>query len=92
MNDCSTNHIARLQARVGIISAVGALLVAALGVWAATSTFGLRLVRMSYDTLLRWRGPLPVSDAAIIYLDDQSHEQLKQSYTAPWDRRLYDGR
>ena len=50
---------------------------------------GRGLVAASYDVLLVARGELPVTEAAIVYLDEESHQALKQPFNVPWDRRLH---
>lgn len=45
----------------------------------------------SYDWGHRLRQPLPVeaSPVVIVYMDDESHERLKQTGTEAWNRRLH---
>ena len=47
------------------------------------------ITRSSFDLPFALRGNLPVTNAAIVYLDKISHEELNQPTTAPWDRSLH---
>ncbi len=66
------------------------LFVAALGWFLHEFAVGSGLVNLSYDLLhiLRWR-EIPVREAVIVYLDEQSHLELGQPQNAPWDRALH---
>jgi adenylate cyclase len=70
---------------------VGAILTASLG--SALLLFDFRLgealVRLSYDLPFRARPIVPAAEVVLVYLDDASHRDLGQPYTAPWDRGLY---
>ena len=72
--------------------------------WGATVAFGLTaltglglllfpigngVVRLSYDLPFALRSDVAVTNVAIIYLDEKSHEELRQPMTAPWDRSLH---
>lgn len=50
---------------------------------------GRGLVHASYDFLLVARGEKSADEAVIVYLDEKSHQVLKQPLNAPWDRKLH---
>lgn len=50
---------------------------------------GAGLRRASYDLLFVLRPTIPVDQAAIVYLDEESHLELRQPLNAAWDRRLH---
>ncbi len=43
----------------------------------------------SYDSLLAARGRVPVTNAVVVYLDEESHARLGQSLNEPWKRSLH---
>jgi len=45
--------------------------------------------RTSFDLPFALRGNLPVTNAAIIYMDEKSHAELNQPMMLPWDRSLH---
>lgn len=47
------------------------------------------MARLSYDLPYALRNDLPASQAVIVYLDDISHTELKQTFGEPWDRNLH---
>src|SRR6185436_1428142 len=63
-----------------LVAAVGALLL---------SLFGSGMHSTSYDLLFLPRKPIKPTEAVVVYMDNQSHEVLKQPLTAPWDRELH---
>ena len=67
---------------------VGALLSAAAG-WALLTPMGLKLVQWSYDLPFRVRGVVYPTEAALVYMDEQSHLELKQPFDRPWNRSLH---
>ena len=92
MNGDSPASIVILKNRLskGLLAAfVGALLAAGIGLCLHLFRIGLALTYTSYDLLLVARGERHASEALIIYLDETSHDKLKQSPTAPWDRALH---
>jgi adenylate cyclase len=71
--------------RAGLI---GALLSAIAGLVLITD-LGTTLHNWSYDLPFRLRGIVNPTGAAVIYMDEQSHNDLKQPYDKPWDRSLH---
>ncbi len=71
--------------RAGI---VGALLSAAAG-WVLLNPIGDKLRQWSYDLPFRVRGVVYPAEAALVYMDEQSHQDLKQPFNGPWDRSLH---
>src|SRR5260221_14752007 len=67
----------------------GALLTAGLGRALLTCGFAWPLRSHSYGLFLVLRGEIAAGEAVIVYLDEVSHEKLKQPLNAPWDRRLH---
>jgi adenylate cyclase len=67
---------------------VGALLSAAAG-WALLTPMGLKLVQWSYDLPFRVRGVVYPTEAALVFMDEQSHQDLDQPYDRPWNRSLH---
>jgi adenylate cyclase len=53
------------------------------------SRIGGGVTRFSYDGLFALRGNLAATNAVIVYMDEASHEWLKQPFAAPWDRALH---
>jgi adenylate cyclase len=53
------------------------------------SDLGRNLHQWSYDLPFRIRGPVFPQEAAMIYMDEQSHDDLHQPYDKPWDRSLH---
>ena len=53
------------------------------------SPFGGSLTRVSYDLPFALRAELPANEVALVYLDEASHQELKQPLAAPWDRSLH---
>src|SRR5438093_9450499 len=75
--------------RTHFAAAAGALLAVACGIVLHEFRFGTGLVRSSYDLLLVARGDVPVNEAVLVYMDDDSHIKLGQSFTVGWDRALH---
>lgn len=65
------------------------LIAAALGVLLIEFSFGNALKFASYDLLFALRPIIKPTDAVIIYMDEDSHTALNQSFTEPWDRNLH---
>jgi adenylate cyclase len=74
---------------MSLASAGAALLSVGVGLLLHTFPFGRGLSNFSYDLLPVARGDVPVEEAALVFLDERSHLQLQQSFTAPWDRALH---
>ncbi len=68
---------------------IGMVLAAAAGATILYLKFGLGLIHLSYDLPYAIRPIIQPQEAAIVYLDDDSHTILNQPYTAPWDRSLH---
>jgi adenylate cyclase len=67
----------------------GGTLAIALGLFLHTYTLGRGLINHSYELQLVARGEVRADEAVIIYLDETSHDVLKQPLNAPWDRSLH---
>ena len=68
---------------------IGILLTAGSGYVLHRYPIGHYLENKSYDLSMVARGELAVNDAVLVYLDEKSHEELKQPYTAAWDRAIH---
>jgi adenylate cyclase len=79
-SDAKANWLAGL-----IIGAIAA----ALGFVLVTFSFGNGLKFTSYDLLFALRPIIGPTEALIIYMDEDSHTALNQSFTEPWDRNLH---
>lgn len=79
----------RLRRWLGHTSVLGVLLSAGVGVFLLEFTLGSRLRETSYDWLFALRPTVPVAEAFIVNLDEQSHVELKQPMNAAWDRALH---
>jgi len=75
--------------RTNLAAAAGALLAVGCGLLLHEFRFGTGLTRSSYDLLLVARGAVPVKEAVLVYMDEDSHLKLGQSFTAGWDRGLH---
>jgi serine phosphatase RsbU (regulator of sigma subunit) len=65
------------------------VLTAMIGVCLLYFHIGDGITRSSFDLPFELRSDLPVTNVAIVYLDQFSHETLNQPTTAPWDRSLH---
>jgi adenylate cyclase len=69
--------------------ASGALLAVVVGLLLHVFPFGLGLAHWSYDLpFVARRSPGP-DEAVMVYMDDESHDKLRQSRIEPWDRSLH---
>ena len=75
--------------RAHFAAVVGVILAAGLGWFFQTFRAGSPLKQKSYDLLHIWRGDLKTDEAFVVYLDEQSHQELGQPFNAPWDRKLH---
>ena len=66
-----------------------ALAVAALGAALHQYKIGVPLTNSSHDWLFALRGNIPVGDAVVVFMDEDSHQQLGQPLNAPWDRAVH---
>jgi adenylate cyclase len=69
-------------------AAMGAFLAAVMG-GALMTPLGIELVQWSYDLPFRVRGVVNPSEAALVFMDEQSHQDLDQPYDRPWNRSLH---
>ncbi|HEY3760271.1 MAG TPA: adenylate/guanylate cyclase domain-containing protein [Verrucomicrobiae bacterium] len=76
----------RPRLSAGIFAAVLAALV---GFVLLFFRIGDGVTRMSYDLPQALRKNIPANDVVMVYMDEKSHTELKQPYTAPWDRSLH---
>src|ERR1041385_1451853 len=76
--------------RVQIVAlATGTILSISVGLLLEAFPLGDGLKRASYDLLIVRRGDIAVSDAVMVYMDEESFKQLNQPLNAPWDRSLH---
>ncbi len=74
---------------------VGALLAVALGLalrfvhFGQDVPIGQGLIHWSYDLPFQFRPNLKVDGVVIVYMDEDSHEELKQPHGAAWDRTYH---
>ncbi len=47
------------------------------------------LVRLSYDFPFALKSPTKPEEVVVVYLDEESHRDLQQPFTAVWDRSLH---
>jgi adenylate cyclase len=50
---------------------------------------GQHLIHLSYDLQFFFRRDLKADEAVIVFMDEESHQELGQHYSQPWDRRLH---
>ncbi len=67
----------------------GACLSVLLGLCFLVFPIGDGLTNLSYDLPFYFRPDIPVDEVAIVYMDQPSHQLLKQPFTETWDRTLY---
>jgi len=79
----------RKNRRFWLSGAIASVLTALIGVCLLTFHIGDGVTRSSYDLPFALRSYFPVTNVAIVYLDQFSHETLHQPTTAPWDRSLH---
>lgn len=65
------------------------VITAALGFLLIHFSLGNALKFASYDLLFAARPMIKPAEALIIYMDEDSHTALDQSFTEPWDRNLH---
>lgn len=68
---------------------IGALLSVLAGVAVYQNPWSRALENSSYNLLFPSRPIEPVEDAAIVYLDEESHKELNQKFNQAWDRQLH---
>lgn len=51
--------------------------------------FDQKLTRLSYDLLLLAKPSVTPEEVVVLFQDSESHDQLKQSYSSGWDRKIY---
>ena len=71
--------------------AIGSLLAVTLGVGLLVFHFSLgeKLIHLSYDLPFLHRPITKPDGVVMIYMDDDSHRELRQPYDGPWDRGIY---
>ena len=69
--------------------AIAALLCTLVGQVFLIFGIGETLTELSYDIPFAFRGDIKPSEAAIVYMDEESHYQLGQERFDRWDRRLH---
>jgi adenylate cyclase len=74
--------------RTWLAGAVIAALAAVFGVLSLLRLGG-GIARLSYDVPFATRANIRANEVAIVYLDELSHAELNQPFTAPWDRALH---
>jgi CHASE2 domain-containing sensor protein len=79
----------RFKHRTHVAALIGILLAGGTGWFLHTFRLGAGLKQASYDLLHISRGDVKTDEALIVYLDDDSHQKLKQPQNAPWDRSLH---
>src|SRR5208283_4011922 len=80
---------AKKGARLWLAGGVTSVLAALIGVALLQFPIGGGVTRLSFDLPFALRSNLSVTNVAIVYLDEVSHEELKQPMMAPWDRSLH---
>src|SRR5438093_4927073 len=75
--------------RAHLAAAAGALLAVGSGLLLHEFKFGTGLAHASYDLLTVLRGDIRAEEAVIVYMDEEAHRALGQSFTAIWDRALH---
>lgn len=75
--------------RMGFGGAMGALLATTAGVVPATKWIGLKFEHLSYDIPYTICAPVKTDGVVIVYIDDDSYENLNQPKNAPLDRHLH---
>ncbi len=68
---------------------IATVLISLIGLSLLCFPLGGGLTRVSYDVPFTLRRDILADDVALIYLDEVSHEELKQPLTMPWDRSLH---
>lgn len=71
------------------IAGLLALAVAGLGVSLHHFKVGAPLSNASHDWLFAFRGNIPISNAVVLFMDEESHQRLGQPLNAPWDRAVH---
>lgn len=75
----------------GTLAFIAGLVLLEPGWFRLPSDFGSDVINRSYDLLFIPRGTVPLNreDVRMVYLDDVSHEELKQDYLKGWNRDLH---
>jgi adenylate cyclase len=72
-----------------VAAAVGALCAISCGMLLYEFPFGKGLIRSSYELLQVARGERRIDGAVMVYMDELSHQRLKQPLNGAWDRSLH---
>lgn len=67
----------------------GALLAVLVGFILHAFTVGTGLINLSYDLLTVAKPVVVPTDAALVFMDEASHEKFGQPLNAPWDRAIH---
>jgi CHASE2 domain-containing sensor protein len=70
----------------GWAAAAGMVLAAFAGLALVFPPLDAWLVPLSYDAVFSVRNDVPTDGAVIVYMDEESHRRLGQSWNRPWDR------
>jgi adenylate cyclase len=81
------NHQTKIKSLAGVL--VLALSCVLAGLALNEFDVGLGFRNLSYDLLLVARGPVPAPEAVMVFMDDRSHDELKQPGNATWDRTIH---
>lgn len=74
----------------GVGGMIGGLLTVTVGLLLFyIEPLGKGLVHLSYNLPFMTRPTISSDEVVLVYIDDASHDKLKQSYLAPWDRALH---
>src|SRR6185436_8708089 len=72
-----------------LLGSIASVLTALFGLLLLQFPIGDGVTRVSYDLPFTLRSDILADDVALVYLDEASHNELKQPLTAPWDRSLH---
>jgi adenylate cyclase len=75
--------------RQWLLGSIASVLTALFGLLLFHFPLGDGVTRVSYDLPFVLRSDILADDVALVYLDEASHNELKQPLTAPWDRSLH---
>jgi CHASE2 domain-containing sensor protein len=79
----------RIRRWVSRMSVLGMVIAVGLGAVLLQFRVGSGLQLASYDWLFTLRPTIAMPQAFVVYLDEESHSELKQPLNAAWDRALH---